>query len=246
MNGRTRIHQPRVLGSKHSSKPAKPTTAPASESGIASKESSKTAPPTASSGHGHSESLNLEHILEVLGEAAEGHDRVTVRTMCKAIGARSFGPLLLLVGLIALSPLIAIPTIPTIVAMTVLLIVGQLLFRRKHFWLPDWLLRRSISSQRFKKALKFLHKPARFIDRFLRPRLTKLTRGAGAYGVAIACVIVACMMPIMEIVPFAAHSAGAALTAFALALMAQDGLLALIALGFTLGAAALVVNTLIL
>ena len=40
-------------------------------------------------------------------------------------------------------------------------------------------------------------------------------------------------MPVMEVIPFSASGAGAALTAFGLALIARDGLMALLALIFT-------------
>jgi hypothetical protein len=40
-------------------------------------------------------------------------------------------------------------------------------------------------------------------------------------------------MPAMELVPFSANGAGAALTAFGLSLIAHDGLLALLAFVFT-------------
>ena len=40
-------------------------------------------------------------------------------------------------------------------------------------------------------------------------------------------------MPVMEVIPFSANAAGAALTAFGLSLIARDGLLALIAFTFT-------------
>jgi hypothetical protein len=50
-----------------------------------------------------------------------------------------------------------------------------------------------------------------------------LTRDAGTYVIAIACLAIAAAMPPMEVVPFSANGAGAALTAFGLALIAHDG-----------------------
>ncbi len=51
--------------------------------------------------------------------------------------------------------------------------------------------------------------------------------------IAIACIVIGIAMPAMEIVPFSANGAGAALTAFGLSLIANDGLLALLAFLFT-------------
>jgi hypothetical protein len=63
--------------------------------------------------------------------------------------------------------------------------------------------------------------------------MTVLRHCAGVYVIAVLCVVIAATMPPMEIVPFAATSAGAALTAFALSLLSHDGLVALIAIVFT-------------
>jgi hypothetical protein len=62
---------------------------------------------------------------------------------------------------------------PTLMAILVASIAAQLLFRRQAFWLPQWLLERSASSSRVIKAVEGSRRPARFVDRLLRPRLTE-------------------------------------------------------------------------
>jgi hypothetical protein len=69
----------------------------------------------------------------------------------------------------------------------------------------------------------------------MRPRLTRLTEGGSVYLIASVCVVVAAVTPAMELVPFSANLAGIVLTAFGLALIASDGLLALIAIVLTAG-----------
>lgn len=91
------------------------------------------------------------------------------------------------------------------------------------------------------KALDWLRAPARFVGRFLRRRLTIFTQSAGIYVIAIVCIVIAAAMPVMELVPFSANGAGAALTAFGLSLIAHDGLLSLLALVFTVATFGLVV-----
>ena len=76
-------------------------------------------------------------------------------------------------------------------------------------------------------------RPARSIDRFLRPRLTALTERIGAYVIASVCFLIGAVMPAMEVVPLTANGAGAALTAFGLSLIAHDGLVAIIAFAST-------------
>jgi hypothetical protein len=173
---------------------------------------------------------NLEEMLDRIGDAADGQGKVTLGEVVEEIGNRSFGPLLLLAGVIAFSPLSGIPGLPTSVAILVALLSGQLLLHRKHFWMPGWLLRRSISRDKLEKALQWVRPPARFVDRGLRRRrLQVLVSPTGVYVIAAACLLIALGMPLTELVPFSATGAGAALTAFGLALLARDGLVALLA-----------------
>jgi hypothetical protein len=174
----------------------------------------------------------LQQLVDRLDKAATG-ERVDVEGMMQAVGRSSFGALLLLGGLVTLSPLDVVPGIPTLIALVVLIVCVQLLAGREHFWLPAWVLRRSISGQRFRRALAWLKKPARFGDRLVRPRLTALTTDAAVKVIAVGCIVVALAMPVMEVVPFSANLAGIALTAFGLAVIAHDGLLALVAFAAT-------------
>lgn len=172
---------------------------------------------------------NLNDLLDQLEHMAHEREQINLRDVLHAVGRRSFGPWLLVIGLITLSPIGDIPGVPTLVGAMLLLVAAQLLLRRPHFWLPGWLLRRSVSGPRFRKAVRRLRKPASFVDRFLRARMEFFTGSKGTYVVAILCVVIALGLPPMEFVPFSATGAGIALTAFGLALIANDGLLAAIA-----------------
>jgi hypothetical protein len=188
------------------------------------------------------EPTTMEQLLDRICEADERKDRLSLRDVLRAIGRRSFGPLLLLAGLVTLAPVIGdIPGMPTLVGLFVALTVGQLLFGREHFWLPGWLLNRSLQRERVEKAVRVLRRPARFIDRLLRPRLQIFASQPATYAIAVMSLCVAGAMPFLEVVPFSANIAGGALAAFGLALISRDGLLALLAFGLTFTTFAMVV-----
>ncbi|HBG07601.1 MAG: exopolysaccharide biosynthesis protein [Geobacteraceae bacterium GWC2_58_44] len=172
---------------------------------------------------------NLQQMLDRIEQSAKDQERVSLGKIVEGVGSRSFGPLLLLAGVIMASPLTGIPSMPTTMGILVLLIATQLLFRKQHFWLPDWLLKRSVAAEKLAKGVEWLRPSARFIDRWLRPRLPVFIDGVSIYIIAIACIAIALSMPAMELVPLSAHIAGLALTAFGLSLIARDGLLALLA-----------------
>lgn len=186
---------------------------------------------------------SLKEMLDRIAEAAEEEgERVRARRVFELVGTRSFGPLLLLAGLIALAPLLGdIPGVPTAVGVFVFLISMQLIFHRRHFWLPAWLLNRSASQSQINTGLRWMRRPAGFVDSLLRPRLTVFTGRMAHRAIAAACVVIALGFPVMEVVPFSANMAGAALTAFGLSLVADDGLLALVAFVFTAATALLIV-----
>jgi hypothetical protein len=187
------------------------------------------------------EPRSLEQVLERLGKAEAVEGKVSLGAVLHEIGDRSFGPLLLVEGLITFSPVIGdIPGVSALMGVCVLLTVGQMLFRRKHFWLPQRLLKLSVVQPKFCKVLGWFKPAARFADRLLEERLTPLVRGAGAYMIAIVCAAIALILPAMELVPFSAYSAGFVLILFGLSLIARDGLLALIALTITVSTAGLV------
>jgi hypothetical protein len=170
-------------------------------------------------------------MLNRISAAARKDDaKVKARTIFELVGTRSYGPLLLLAGLIMVAPVIGdIPGVPTALGIFVILISAQMLLHRRHFWLPGWLLERTVSRQKVDKMVHWCRRPARFIDRLLRPRLAVFTSIPAQYLVAVVGILIAAATPVMEFVPFSANIAGAALLAFGLALVAHDGLCGLLA-----------------
>lgn len=184
-----------------------------------------------------SQPKNLEQLLESLidAERASSGAKLAVRELLDAAGRRSFGALLLLPGLLVASPLSGIPGLPTVAAITVVLIAGQLLLGRERFWLPAWMLRQEISHTRVDRALRLLQHPARFIDKCLRERYVALTHGPAVYLVGAVSLLLAIAMPPLELIPFASSAVGMVLAIFGLALIARDGLLVFAGLAICVG-----------
>lgn len=188
------------------------------------------------------ELTNLEQLLARIDDAARNKAEVSLEAIRDELGSRTFGPLLLLAGIITVVPVIGdIPGVPTLMGIMVVLIAIQLLLGRQHLWLPRWLTSRSVAQDKVTRATSWTRRPARFVDRLLRPRLLVLVQGPGIYAVAAVCLIIAAAMSPMEIIPFTANSAGFAMISFGLALISRDGALVLLGLlitAFTFGAVA--------
>ncbi|MEX0686109.1 MAG: exopolysaccharide biosynthesis protein [Balneolales bacterium] len=183
--------------------------------------------------HMEQEITKLDQLLDRMKNAVSDKDQISLKSIIDVVGARSFGPLLLIAGLITLAPLLGdIPGVPTIMGLFVMLISVQMIYRHGNFWLPKWLLNRSVSTEKFQKGIGWLRRPAKFLDRLSYPRLTFFFQG-GIYIILITCALIAALMPLMEFVPFSANIAGIAFTTFGLSLITKDGLLASLALLFT-------------
>ena len=181
---------------------------------------------------------NMEMLLDRICKITQENDHVSLGDIIEEIGNRSFGPLLLVVGLLLFSPLSGIPGLATTMSLFIILISIQLLLHKKGFWLPRFLLKRSLASSKVVRAMEKVRPAATFLDRWLQPRLTYLICGKSVYSVAIICLLLALGMPFMELIPFSASSAGFVLLLFGLALILCDGLIVLIAyllLAFTAG-----------
>ena len=172
---------------------------------------------------------NLEDLLEQIATAAHRERTVvTVGDILEAVGTRSFAPLLMLTGTLLVSPLSGIPLFPTTMALVVLLVSVQMLVGRRHFWLPSWLLTRALRRQSLLRGIDWLQRPCAIIDRYLQPRFTYLVGRSSQAFIALLCLLIVVMMPVMELIPFSSSIAGIALCAFGLALVALDGLMVLV------------------
>ena len=179
-------------------------------------------------------------ILCVCDTAAASDGKVSLGEIRDAIGGRAYGPLLFMAGAITMTPVSAVPGVPSILALTVILIAGQMLVGSDQVWLPRWMLRLKVKAASLEKGAQRVRRPAQLVDRLIRPRLLIMTQGAGRKGVAVICILVGLLTPPLELIPFSTAIPATTITVFGLGLTARDGAVVLIALTVGLAAIALV------
>lgn len=171
--------------------------------------------------------------LEALCRRNHG-TKVSIGDVIHMLGPRSFAPIILAIGLLAVTPIDSIPTLPTTFGVVIFLTVGQMLLGRRALWLPGFIANRAVSADRLRQALAWLHPRAERLDTWLGMRLTVLTTGPFLTAIALCCLVLAAAMPMLELLPFVSTVPALAFTAFGIALLMRDGLAALAGFGFTL------------
>lgn len=179
---------------------------------------------------------DLTSLLDQVEKLTEKNGELCLEDIIKIVGTRWFGPLLIVPGLVMVVPVVGdIPGVSAMMALVVLLISVQAIFDRSKVWLPRWMARRTVKVDTVKKGIKWLRKPAATVDRHTRRRMTWAVKHSSIYVIAAICCVIAVITPLLEIIPFSVAIAGAALTCFGLALLARDGLIALVAIACSLG-----------
>jgi hypothetical protein len=161
-------------------------------------------------------------VLDKLRELADEGD-VEVGHMMEAFGGRSYGPALVVLPLIEMSPIGGIPGLPTVLAAIIALLAIQIVLGRKHLWLPGFVARRRLGADKVRKVADTLTGFARFMDRHFHGRLKPLTRGPFVKAAGIIVIALCCTVPPLELLPFASTAPMFAIACFGLAMMVGDG-----------------------
>jgi hypothetical protein len=172
---------------------------------------------------------SLEQVVSRIEDAEEGNERVTMRQILHSLGSRSFAPLMLVPALVVISPVGGILGVPTAMAAVIALVATQLLAGRHSVWLPEFVLSKSVRRERLDKIAGFTNRAASYVDLLLARRLTVLVETPFDHVIAVLILVLCLTVPPLEALPFANAVSGAIIAAFSLALLAQDGLLAIIA-----------------
>lgn len=189
--------------------------------------------------------MNLTDVLDHMDDKVQG-DKATVGNVIDAFGGRGYGPLLLSLALIEILPTGAIPGVPTLVAILVVLVAGQLVAGRSSPWVPQKLRKRGFSEQKFDKTRQKVRPYTQKLDKALKPRLHKLTTPIAERVVGVVCILLAMTMPPLELVPFASSIPSSAIALLGVGLSARDGLIILFGLIMSVASAVGVVYWLVL
>lgn len=172
-----------------------------------------------------------------LDDCAE--DEIKLQYLLDALGSRAFGPVFLVLGLLCVLPTNAVPGLPTLVGLALIPIAAQILMRRRRPWIPkraaNISLKKDVLETAFTKASPYLEK----VERVVHPRWHVFASPRFVRLVSVALLLLGLVMLVP--VPFNNFLPGLSITAFALGLIASDGVAVLIGLILAIAAIVLVI-----
>lgn len=155
---------------------------------------------------------------------------VEVRDLIEGIGQAGLTALLLMPAIAVVTPLSGIPLFSSFMGTLIFLVAIQMLFRRDHLWVPEWILKRNVSAARVEKAIKQIRPVMAWLDKHLKARLSPFVHRPVVIIPQLLCAASGLVMPLFEVVPFSSTTLGLSVTLLALGMLARDGLYIL--LGF--------------
>lgn len=167
--------------------------------------------------------ITLTALLEML-ESSGDSDQLNMGEVLATIGERGYAPLTLMLSLIAILPTGAVPGVPTVCGISIVLISSQLVLGKRSPWLPKKLRQMSISRARYIRVAKRIRPWTKRLDRLVKPRLQWLVEGTASRLIGLLFVLLALCMPPLEILPFAAAAPGGGIALISLGLAGRDGL----------------------
>lgn len=190
----------------------------------------------ASAARTHARRENLETVLSSMraqAQRAHADGGVSIGELLDAAGRRSYGPLLLVIGLFAISPATLIPGMTWLAAAVTFLIAGQMVLGLKKPWLPKGLRDRRVPADKVVSGVGKTIPWAQRIDKFLKPRLEFLAKPPFANLVALACIAAALITIPLSFIPLAPALPSLAIVIFGLGMTARDGVLLAIGLAIS-------------
>lgn len=169
----------------------------------------------------------FKDIMKILGGGA-----ITMGDLVEKLGDRSFTLVILLLSLPNALPLPGIPGVSTVTGLPILFMATQILLGRKKIWLPKSWMQKRFSCERMARIVAKALPMILWFEKFLHPRLMVLTESVGQRVLALLMIIMAFIL----ILPVLGGNffPGFAIFLLALALLEEDGVLALFGILFSL------------
>mgnify|MGYP003644956452 CR=1 FL=1 len=173
---------------------------------------------------------SLTTILEEIDHHVSKH-KLDVGELLKYFSRKSFGVLLVIPGVaLAIPPIGAIPGIPFMMGLFIVIVSIQIVFSIKNVWLPRRVLAMNISQKKIRYGIKHAKRIAKYIDGHTKRRLTWVLTPPIINFVGFIIMILGLLIMFIGFIPFIPAVLGMAVLLFGVSLITGDGGILLIGL----------------
>ncbi|MBK5923048.1 hypothetical protein CCR90_04490 [Rhodovulum sulfidophilum] len=172
----------------------------------------------------------ISSLLEDLAALALANDRISIADLVEALGARGFGPLLVMLSAFLILPVGMLPGLPGVVAIFMILIGGRMMTGETTLWLPARLRRVHISGHVLAVSVARAQPAALWLRPLLTPRLVALIEGRIATRlIALVLIGTGVLIFLLGFIPGLPFVLSLHVLMLGLALSTRDGLVAALA-----------------
>lgn len=175
-----------------------------------------------------SSDARLSDTIQVLASGCAG-DSISFDDLTSTLGDKCYAGLLFLLAAPNLLPMP--PGVSGATGAALALLSAQLVLGLRRPWFPAFMLRREVSTEKFAKLGEKLEPLTRRAEALVSRRLDPLTGVIGRRIVGLLCLLLAITLALP--IPFGNVGPAAAISLFALGLLARDGLAVLAGLAAT-------------
>lgn len=149
--------------------------------------------------------------------------KLSLDEILDVVGRRAYGPLLLIIGIMSVSPLALIPGSTWTFAILTLLVAVQMALNRKRLWLPRSALKVAFPETKIQEALRKVRPWTKAVDKVVRPRLEFLAAEPWLGIIALLAIVAALITFPLSVIPLAPFVPGATIILIGLGITARDG-----------------------
>lgn len=178
-------------------------------------------------------SMTLGELLDKL-KPRRHKDVLIFSTLWERMEKRGFGPMLALPAFWACTPVGAIPGVPSIAGLTILLISLQILLGRRHPWLPSKVMSLECNADKVSQVVNTVKPYALRVDKLLVPRCFFMREPIFRSLIALCCAGCGLVMIPLELIPLMGLVPAFAVFIMAIGMATDDGAVALIGVSISL------------
>lgn len=168
----------------------------------------------------------LELMIEALAEVIGTREKVLLGELVDALGARGFGPVILLAAAMMVLPTGMVPGVPAFMGLMLLMAGAQMLRGRRGLWLPPRLYGITLPGPALQRGLARALPVAERLGRWVRARLSFLVYGwLSLWLIALILILTSGVIIVIGAIPGLPFLLALHVLAFGLGMTSGDGLL---------------------